>query len=175
MVYIQHNYEGDDPQPDYRNKELFIPWLKRFQKAQDHDLTKVYYEMLREKKDKLYMTRKYISDYVYSHLFDREEITIKNIRSIQRYFDIVPVVLLWKSYDEYLKRCERVEGNGLEFHVEYTNDEYEKIQKLFIRGTIEYSDNLIESCCVFEVSEDKSTEEIIEAIKEELKMIFNKN
>lgn len=136
--YVYHDDKDmkDNPRPDYRNTEVFKEWLKRYQKDQDRDLIKVYNYYTSSVTPNIFLTRKYISDYVYSRLFGREEITIKNIRNIKRYYNIVPILILWDSYDEYLKRCERI---GCE--IEYTKEEYDKINKMFADGYQEMFDN----------------------------------
>lgn len=118
-VYIQ-NPQG---LPSYRNNpEEFKNWLKIYLKDQASDLCKL---SLSGKEDVI-MTRMFISDRVYGKLFNREPVAEMIRRTLSRYFEFRNVVLLWKDYDEYLKRCADC---GSE--IEYSKEEFDKIQLLY--------------------------------------------
>lgn len=113
--------------PPYRHANDFIKSLHVFLQHQVKDLRK----LAREGKD-IVMARLEISDYVYSKLFGREMICDKYADQIAREFIITNIVLLWKDYGEYVKRCEILAGKKLApSELEYSEEEFNKICKLY--------------------------------------------
>lgn len=119
-VYIQ---DPNRNPPDYRenNGETFLRWLKSYLIKQAIKLID-----LSKSNRKILMTRLFISDYVYSTLFNRECV-IKYFKDVyEDYFDIINIILLWDSYNDYLERCKSSNSE-----VEYTEEEFNKIQNLY--------------------------------------------
>ena len=157
-VYVQHNYEGDDPQPDYRKTEIYLPWLNRYLRAQANDLVKI---ALTGKED-VYMTRLFISDFVYSSLFGRQLTAIKFQRYLSRYFTLNVIALSWRSYEEYLERCKK---SGDE--VEYSEEEWKEVDSLFTSAVLNRNSPVkVDSATLFPLHESDSREEVFKRVKE---------
>lgn len=100
-VYIQH------PQnlPNYRESpEKFVAWLLDYLKEQATDLINIS-----KWANNVLMTRLFVSDYVYGHLFNRVQVAETVRRTLSRYFEFHNVVMLWKNFDEYVKRVDSIE------------------------------------------------------------------
>lgn len=157
-VYVQHNYEGDDPQPDYRKTEIYLPWLNRYLRAQANDLVKI---ALTGKED-VYMTRLFISDFVYSSLFGRPLTAIKFQRYLSRYFTLNVIALSWRSYEEYLERCKK---SGDE--IEYSEEEWKEVDSLFTSAVLNRNSPVkVDSAILFPLHESDSREEVFKRVKE---------
>lgn len=118
LVYKQHNCP-----PDYHNKDEFVKWLDIFirnQVLQLCELAKSY--------DDIYMARLLISDQVYSMLFHRDCIVEKYYNKIlETFYKVDHTVLLFKDYDEYLKRLERINDDV----VEYDKTDFDRINNFY--------------------------------------------
>ena len=77
------------------------------------------------------MTRFLVSDNTYSEMFGREHI-LENLVTEEKLLDdgveLKTFLLLWKNYDEYLKRVKASNSK-----VEYTKEEFKKVQKLMLK------------------------------------------
>ena len=118
LVYIQ---DPNRKVPDYRDNEAFRSWLVNYLDNQSNELIKYS-----EKYNKIIMCRFFISDYVYSTLFNRENTAELYRERLEEYFEIHNIILLWHSYKDYLKRCAKTKSN-----IEYTIEEFDKIQTLY--------------------------------------------
>lgn len=107
---------------NYRNKKAFRKVLKRFLKKQKRDIEKLF-----KKYDRVYIARLDMSDNVFSELFNRKRIAEKIFKSLHYKYSISYYTLLFKSYNEYLKRLNMIN----ETEVQYGKKEYNKIKKLF--------------------------------------------
>ena len=120
-IYIQGT-DQDQPEetmPNYREDVLgFSKWLDKYLRKQVDDLLKIDKDVI--------MARLFISDYVYSNIFERPEIAKQYQKEIQEKFDIVHVVLIWNNYEEYTKRCRDC---GSE--IEYDREEFIKVQNFY--------------------------------------------
>lgn len=118
-VYIQ---DENRVVPEYRNNNTeFSNWLKSYLYYQTQDLIS-----LGKKSKKLLMTRFFLSDFVYSHLFGRKQIAELYRYDLEQHFNIHNIILLWENYSEYLKRCENINSE-----IEYSEKEFDEIQKLY--------------------------------------------
>lgn len=124
-VYVQATDNGtpEESMPSYREDVAgFTKWLDSYLSRQVDDLLAI----LKEHDSDIIMARLFISDFVYSSMFDRPEVAKHYHKAIQEAFDIVHIVLTWKDYEEYKKRCKAC---GEE--VEYTEDEFADVQYLY--------------------------------------------
>lgn len=125
-VYIQ------DPNrnPPFYRKNEFKEWLNNYLNNQSQELIDFSFDENNSKRrHPIIMTRLFLSDYVYGHLFNRQPIAEKYRNYLKRYFRIINIVLLWKNKNEYHQRCIETKDK-----IEYTNEEFDKINKLFLQG-----------------------------------------
>lgn len=116
-VYIQHPVNL----PSYRKEQdEFVKWLKIYLEKQANDLIKL------SNYSAVTMTRLFVSDAVYGHLFDRKPIAEHVRRRLARYFDFNSISLIWKDFQNYVQRCEFVNED-----LEYSEEEFERIQNLY--------------------------------------------
>ena len=116
-VYIQHPVNL----PSYRKEpEEFVKWLKIYLEKQANDLIKL------SDYPAVTMTRLFVSDAVYGHLFDRKPVAEHVRRRLSRYFDFNSISLIWKDFPNYVQRCEFVNEE-----LEYSEEEFERIQNLY--------------------------------------------
>ena len=116
-VYIQHPVNL----PSYRKEQdEFVKWLKIYLEKQANDLIKL------SNYSAVTMTRLFVSDAVYGHLFDRKPIAEHVRRRLARYFDFNSISLIWKDFQNYVQRCEFVNEE-----LEYSEEEFERIQNLY--------------------------------------------
>lgn len=116
-VYIQHPVNL----PSYRKEpEEFVKWLKIYLEKQANDLIKL------SNYPAVTMTRLFVSDAVYGHLFDRKPVAEHVRRRLSRYFDFNSISLIWKDFPNYIQRCEFVNEE-----LEYSEEEFERIQNLY--------------------------------------------
>ena len=116
-VYIQHPVNL----PSYRKEpEEFVKWLKIYLEKQANDLIKL------SEYPAVTMTRLFVSDAVYGHLFDRKPVAEHVRRRLSRYFDFNSISLIWKDFSNYVQRCEFVNEE-----LEYSEEEFERIQNLY--------------------------------------------
>lgn len=148
--------------PNYRvEKEKFVSWLKDYLKDQAEELVLDSLDY-----DNILMTRLFVSDYVYGRLFAREPIAESQRYYLSRYFDFETILLLWKNYDEYLKRVKSCNEE-----IEYSKEEFEKIQKFYLKGlSIEPGNHHI-----IYVTENQSKEEIYDLVNEKLEKIYGQD
>ena len=116
-VYIQHPVNL----PSYRKEQdEFVKWLKIYLEKQANDLIKL------SNYSAVTMTRLFVSDAVYGHLFARKPIAEHVRRRLARYFDFNSISLIWKDFQNYVQRCEFVNEE-----LEYSEEEFERIQNLY--------------------------------------------
>lgn len=157
-VYIQNPKDL----PNYRNeKEKFVSWLKDYLKEQAKELIVDSLDY-----QNILMTRLFVSDYVYGRLFNREPVAEIQRAYLSRYFEFETILLLWKDYDEYLKRVKSCNEE-----IEYSKEEFEKIQKFYLSGlSIEQGNHHI-----IYVQENQSKEEIYDLVNEKLEKIYGQD
>ncbi len=88
------------------------------------------------------MTRFLVSDNTYSQVFGREHLLENVVNEAQLLDDDLEFktfLLLWKSYDEYLKRAE---ASGSK--VEYTKEEFQRIQNLMFDEAVKLNGKVME-------------------------------
>lgn len=122
-VILYEQPQVEDVGVDYRDSEGFSKYLKKhFAKVVD-DLND-----LLAKPRCIMMTRFLVSDNTYSKLFGRENLLEQAVADGDLLKDDVELktfLILWKNYDEYLKRVEASHSR-----VEYTKEEFIKVQRL---------------------------------------------
>ena len=151
-VYIQH------PQnlPNYRESpEKFVAWLLDYLKEQATDLINIS-----KWANNVLMTRLFVSDYVYGHLFNRVQVAKTVRRTLSRYFEFHNVVMLWKNFDEYVKRVDSIEEI-----LEYDEKEFNEIQNLYLKAlSIEEGTHHI----IDNIDNDMSKEDIYNIVNEKI-------
>ena len=107
---------------DYTNKKTFRKFLKRFLKKQKKDIEKLF-----KKYDRIYISRFDMSDHVFSTLFNRKRIAEKIFKSLHYKYSIKYYILVFKSFNEYIKRLKLINEKELQ----YNKEDFNKIKKLF--------------------------------------------
>lgn len=130
IVYEQPQVE--DVGVDYRDSVAFSKYLESHFSRVVADL-----KDLLKKPRCIMMTRFLVSDNTYSNLFRREHILQKivdenNLLDEKVKFKVF--LLLWKNYDEYLKRVHSTNGR-----VEYVEEEFQKIQNMMRNETLKFN------------------------------------
>lgn len=135
IVYDQPRSE--DTGADYRNPKAFSAYLTKHFKQVVADLND-----LLKKPRCVIMTRFLVSDNSYSQILGREKLLEKAIEE-GKLFDsgaeIKIFLLKWKNYSEYLKRVRS--SNSV---VEYSEEEFSKIQDLMVEETNKLSGHIME-------------------------------
>lgn len=121
IVYEQPQVE--DVGIDYRDSEAFSKYLENHFNRVVIDL-----KDLLKKPRCITMTRFLVSDNTYSNLFGRDHILQKVVDEnnlLDGEIKLNVFLLLWKNYDEYLKRIDATNGK-----IEYSEEEFQKIQSM---------------------------------------------
>lgn len=116
-VILYEQPQVEDTGFDYRDSEAFSGYLKKHFARVVSDL-----KDLLSKPRCVMMTRFLVSDNTYSQVFGREHLLENAVREadlLDADLEFKTFLLLWKSYDEYLKRAE---ASGS--RVEYTEEEF---------------------------------------------------
>lgn len=125
-VIFYEQPQVEDTGFDYRDSEGFSKYLKKHFARVVSDLND-----LLSKPRCVMMTRFLVSDNTYSEMFGREHI-LENLVTEEKLLDdgveLKTFLLLWKNYDEYLKRVKASNSK-----VEYTKEEFKKVQKLMLK------------------------------------------
>lgn len=111
--------------PDYRDTDSFESWLKPFLLKQADELI----SLSGSDNKNIIMSRLFSSEAVYSELFNRNNCVDGIFYKIKNHFNIKQIILLYDSYDQYLKRC-----NLLQTDIEYSKEEFEKINNLYVNN-----------------------------------------
>lgn len=115
-----NNLEG---LPKYnKEQENFLVWLNRFVNTQVNTINELF-----NKYDTVIMTRLIVSDEVYSTLFNREHTTIKYLKNLREDIELFNYCLLFKSYNEYLKRLQILN----DLTIQYNENDFNKINNLY--------------------------------------------
>jgi thymidylate kinase len=125
-VILYEQPQVEDTGFDYRDSKGFSGYLKKHFSRVVSDL-----DDLLSKPRCVMMTRFLVSDNTYSEMFGREHILENMVNEANLLSDGVEFktfLLLWKNYDEYLKRVKA--SNSM---IEYTEEEFKKIQKLMLK------------------------------------------
>jgi len=128
-VYIQPTDTGipDDKMPSYReDPEGFRQWLEVYLSDQVNDLLR-----MKDERRGTIMARLFISDDVYSNMFNRKNVAYKFADELTKAYNIHHIVLLWDSYDTYLSRLKKCG----EDKIEYTEEEFKDIQTMYLTAT----------------------------------------
>ena len=158
-VYLQAT-DNDTPEkdmPNYRDDVIgFTKWLDKYLQKQVDDLLEYDSDVI--------MARLFISDFVYSHLFDRPEIAKQYHKKIQEKFDIVHIVMLWASYTDYESRCKCC---GSE--IEYDYEEFIKIERLYVRDAFNEMVDLGDKVTYVDILNSDSQEEVADKIESQIR------
>ena len=139
---------------DYRDVEKFQKYLGKHYKD-------VIWALLQKiGQDIVVTSRLFVSDMAYSKLFGRKFQfgPLAESFGLGKLFNVHSFCILWKTFDDYKKRCEQ---SGSE--VQYNEEQFEKLSKLFQEATDEYGGEVIR------VEAATSREEVFEKFKEFLK------
>lgn len=115
------------------------------------------------------MTRFLVSDNTYSEMFGRKHILediVNEANLLGNGVEFKTFLLLWKNYDEYLKR---VKASGSK--VEYTEEEFKKVQKLMLKEARKFKGK------VMRITHETTKDEIFIALGEYLdkKVVIKKS
>lgn len=125
-IYIQPTDTGipDDKMPSYReDSEGFRQWLEVYLRHQVNDLLRI-----KDDRSGTIMARLFISDDVYSNLFNRKNVAYKFADEVTNAYNVHHIVLLWSSYETYLNRLKKCGEDT----IEYTEQEFNDIQDLYL-------------------------------------------
>lgn len=119
-VYVFKNDLEGLPKYDKEQGE-FLVWLNKYIEKQVDKLNELF-----ETYDTVVMSRFLISDMVYSELFKREHTVIKYMEKLRpvMYYNYC---MLFRNYDEYLKRLE-ILGDKV---IQYTKEEFDQIKQYY--------------------------------------------
>lgn len=119
-VYVFKNDLEGLPKYDKEQGE-FLVWLNKYIEKQVDRLNELF-----ETYDTVVMSRFLISDMVYSELFKREHTVIKYMEKLRpvMYYNYC---MLFRNYDEYLKRLE-ILGDKV---IQYTKEEFDQIKQYY--------------------------------------------
>lgn len=137
---------------DYTNKKTFRKFLKRFLKKQRKDIEKLF-----KKYDRIYIARFDMSDNVFSTLFNRKRIAEKIFKSLHYKYSIKYYILVFKSFNEYIKRLNLIN----EKEVQYNKEDFNKIKKLFEKEVSLYKGKAKIYNVVSSTNKDKLVDNII--------------
>jgi hypothetical protein len=108
--------------PHYRHdREAFGEWLEGYLRDQNKKLIS-----LANQGKNVIMARLFNSEFVYSQIFERESIIDELYVELQAFFNIKQLVMIYKSYSEYLMRCDDDKSE-----IEYDYDEFTRLQYLY--------------------------------------------
>ncbi|MCH5167412.1 MAG: hypothetical protein J1F35_05905 [Erysipelotrichales bacterium] len=135
IIYYQTTC--DDAKVDYRDKVAFTKHQKKLIEKVFNDIKKLKEE---NPNKNIVCMRLWISDEVYSDMFDREHVTIQYKEEFEKIFgkeNILYFVFLWKSFNDFVSRMQNIKDNhGLN---EYSEEEFQKVKKLFVKYSEKYS------------------------------------
>lgn len=158
-VYVQGT-DDDNPDknmPNYRDDVLgFTNWLSSYLERQVEDLLKFDSDVI--------MARLFISDFVYSRMFERPDIALRLHDKVQEKFDIVHVVLLWDCFDCYVHRCISCLSD-----IEYDEVEFDEIQDMYRHDAVDKMRSLGDKVIVLDmIRDDTPSEEIVDVAEKEI-------
>lgn len=136
-VILYEQPQVEDVGVDYRNSVGFSKYLKKHFSRVVSDLNE-----LLSKPRCIMMTRFLVSDNTYSEMFGREHLleqTVNKENLLKSDVELKIFLILWKSYDEYLKRVEASHSR-----VEYTEEEFKKVQRLMTREAKKLGGHIME-------------------------------
>lgn len=109
---------------DYRDSAKFSEFLRKHYKRMISDLAGMPSE------NPIILSRFLVSDAVYSSMFGRENLLEQEFENSSMFgkVRIIPVILYWANYEEYLKRV----NSDPDSIVEYSVAEFNTIQNKFI-------------------------------------------
>ena len=108
--------------PKYdKEQDDFLVWLNKFIDTQVKTINKLF-----DRYDTVIMTRFFISDEVYSNLFNREHTVIKYLDNLRKDIYIVNFCILFKDYNEYLNRITNIKET-----IQYSKEDFNKINELY--------------------------------------------
>ena len=108
--------------PKYdKEQDDFLVWLNKFIDTQIKTINKLF-----DRYDTVIMTRFFISDEVYSNLFNREHTVIKYVDNLRKDIYIVNFCILFKDYNEYLNRITNIKET-----IQYSKEDFNKINELY--------------------------------------------
>lgn len=158
QIYIQptDNDLPEENMPNYREDVVgFTKWLDGYLSRQVDDLLAYDCDVI--------MARLFISDFVYSQLFERPEIARHYHEKIQEKFDIVHIVMLWASYTDYERRCKEC---GSE--VEYDYEEFINIERLYSREALKEMASFGDKTICIDVTNNASEETVADIVEEHI-------
>lgn len=131
VCYHQPSIENEHV--DYKDPEAF----KEFMLKHTRELLNELYSLAKTNGGKtIVVSRMWLTDDVFSDLYNREHVFRKYfLKELQTNFHVYNYILLFKSYDEYVKRCEMIGENPA-----FTQEEFDRIIHLF--STFGYANNL---------------------------------
>lgn len=119
-TYIYFNDLEGLPKYD-KEQDDFLVWLNKFIDTQVKTINKLF-----DRYDTVIMTRFFISDEVYSNLFNREHTVIKYLDNLRKDIYIVNFCILFKDYNEYLNRITNIKET-----IQYSKEDFNKINELY--------------------------------------------
>lgn len=123
IVYKQPETEAQDT--DYKNPEKFKAFMVKYIRKVLNDLYTLSKQNSNSKP--IVMSRLLLCDNVFSDIYNREHVVEKYYgREIETNFDVTNYIMLFASYDEYVKRIEKINGT-----IDFTAKELDDILSLY--------------------------------------------
>lgn len=154
IIYETPTYEEQGV--DKKDKEAYKRFLMSFIRKQLDDI----YSLIRNDKEKIVViSRLWISDNVFSDLYNREHVVEKYfLREVMTNFDVHNYCMLWDGYEDYCSRMDKINHD-----IEFTKDEFNLIKNKFE----EYLDT------IFYIKDKDSVDDVVSQFKKFIKYVRN--
>lgn len=154
IIYETPTYEEQGV--DKKDKEAYKKFLMSFIRKQLDDI----YSLIRIDKEKIVViSRLWISDNVFSDLYNREHVVEKYfLREVMTNFDVYNYCMLWNSYGDYCSRMSKIS-----YDIEFCEDEFNLIKNKFE----EYSDKDI----IIYIKDKDSVDDVVSQFKKYMKYV----
>lgn len=118
---------ADKEHVDYKNPEVFEKWLREHIRKVLDDLYTM--SKMNSTDRPIVLTRLVLTDNVFADLFNRNHVLEKYFnKEIESNFNVTNYIMLWRNYDEYLKRLEMIEEKP-----DFTKEDLDKTRELFFK------------------------------------------
>ena len=132
-VYLYFNDLPED-MPSYSKQPVeYLVWLDSFIDKQVKELNELF-----TKYDIVIMVRFYVTDFVYSYMFNRPGTVSRYLSKLDENVEISNYCLLFENYQEYISRLKMLEGD--EFIPQYNENDFNKINEKYVEAINMFED-----------------------------------
>ena len=137
-VYLYFNDLPED-MPSYSKQPVeYLVWLDSFIDKQVKELNELFM-----KYDIVIMVRFYVTDFVYSYMFNRPGTVSRYLSKLDENVEISNYCLLFENYQEYIGRLKMLEGD--EFIPQYDENDFNKINEKYVEAINMFEDGYLGS------------------------------